>query len=190
MTHNNLILASGSPRRQQALTELGITFSVQPADIDETPLPDELPAAYVVRMAVAKALAAHELAGTNAVVLAADTTVVARDGIFGKPENANHARQMLLSLAGGWHTVLTALALWQDQQVTSTLVISRVLFDAIDPSALATYLSTDEPYDKAGAYAIQGFAARWITRIEGSYYAIVGLPQVETQRLLIAAGVK
>ncbi len=187
--HPRLILASSSPRRSELLTQAGLKFSVEPADIDETPLPDEAAAAYVQRLAVQKAQAVCALHETdNVVVLAADTAVVLGDGtILGKPVGPADAERMLSLLSGRTHAVLTGLAAVQPgtlRRTASAIEITLVTFDVMTHAEIAGYVASGESLDKAGAYAIQGYAARWIPRIEGCYFNVVGLPIARTIALL------
>src|ERR1700720_761455 len=173
-----LILASSSPRRAEILANAGLSFSVLSSAVDESPFPGETPAALVQRLANAKADLVPARAVGPAIVLAADTVVVTDDKILGKPGSTEDARGMLRQLSGRTHTVLTGVALvrlpdgLRRQFTESTLVHFRPMTD----EELSSYLSTEEPYDKAGAYAIQGQAGRYISRIEGCYFNVVGLP--------------
>jgi septum formation protein len=188
-----LILASSSPRRRELLTQAGLEFSVEAADISEDRQPGEPPAKYVQRLAVEKAQAiwnrhnAHNDSGDPVTVLGADTTVVLDGEILGKPANVHDARRMLEKLAGRTHQVMTGIAAITHTATVSDVEITQVFFDLIDESELAHYLSTGEPLDKAGAYGIQGYAARWIPRIEGCYFNVVGLPLSRTIALLAKA---
>jgi septum formation protein len=191
----NLILASASPRRRELLTQAGFTFTVEPAEIDETPLPDEPAAAYVQRLAIEKAQAVcasyrSTRPGESAIVLAADTAVVLPDGeILGKPANAADAVRMLELLAGRTHAVMTGVAAVSSDAgagrgTVSDVEITQVTFNLMTPEEISDYVASGEPLDKAGAYAIQGYAARWIPRIEGDYGNVVGLPIARTVALL------
>jgi septum formation protein len=168
-----LILASASPRRAELLRAAGIPFTIRVADIDETQLPGETPSAYVLRLAQEKAQA---VAQPGELVLGADTTVVIGETIAGKPEDAADARRMLRLLSGAWHEVLTAVALVKDAQVRADLAVTRVKFAPLSEHEIEWYIATQEPFDKAGAYGIQGYASRFIERIEGNYANVVGLP--------------
>ncbi len=190
-----LILASASPRRKQLLTQAGLTFTVAPADIDETPLAGEAAAVYVQRLAVEKAQAVCALYrdrhtdGDPLTVLAADTAVVLQDGsILGKPVNAAAAAGMLSLLSGRTHAVMTGLAVVTPARTCSEVEITQVHFNLISHEEIEAYVATGEPLDKAGAYAIQGYAARWIPRIEGDYFNVVGLPIARVVALLAEAG--
>jgi septum formation protein len=185
-----LILASASPRRRELLAQAGFDFEVRAADIDESPLPGEAAAAYVERLAIEKAQAVCALYDNGyepVTVLAADTTVVLPDGeILAKPENAGEARRMLGLLSGRTHAVMTGLAAVSSvrKQFVSALEITQVTFLMLTDDEIASYVDTGEPLDKAGGYAIQGYAARWIPRIEGDYFNVVGLPIARTVSLL------
>ena len=186
-----LILASASPRRRELLAQAGLDFEVRAADIDESPLPGEAAAAYVERLAVEKAQAVCSLydagVGDPRIVLAADTAVVLPDGvILGKPVNAADARRMLGLLSGRTHAVMTGLAAISSARagLVSAIEITHVTFLVLTEEEIASYVAGGEPLDKAGAYAIQGYAARWIPRIEGDYFNVVGLPISRTIALL------
>ncbi len=201
MFEKSIYLASRSPRRRELLRQIGVTFEIiplreaprHPADVDETPRPGETPDAYVLRVACEKAQAAvgitraRRLAGRP--VLAADTTVVCDDMILGKPENAAAAVRMLASLAGRAHRVLTAVAVKAGDVIDTRVSESQVWFRALTAEEIRRYVATGEPTDKAGAYAVQGRAAAFITRIEGSYSGIMGLPLAETAELLRVHGI-
>jgi septum formation protein len=182
-----LVLASASPRRRELLAQAGYTFEVRPADLPEDPRPGEEPVAYVVRLArekaeaVYRALAGQEsgaklIGGRELAVLGADTTVVADGEILGKPQNAADAARMLRMLSGRTHRVITGVALATAQGTEVAAEVTAVRFVALAEEEIAAYVATGEPMDKAGAYAIQGRAARWIPRIEGCYFNVVGLP--------------
>lgn len=170
-----LILASRSPRRSELLQAAGIAFDVLAADIDETPFPNEAPAAYVERLAIEKARAVLALR-PDARVLGADTTVTIDGEILGKPVDEDDARRMLYLLNGHMHEVHTGVAVVSRNQVTSAVDTTRVWFAQMTDEDIRWYVATGEPVDRAGAYAIQGFASRFIPRIDGSYSNVVGLP--------------
>jgi septum formation protein len=170
-----IILASRSPRRAELLTAAGISFEVLAADVDETPHPNEAPAAYVERLAIEKARAVFALR-PDARVLGADTTVTIDGEILGKPEDEADAVRMLRLLNGRPHDVHTGVAIVSSSGVHSAVGTTRVWFDAMTDEDISWYVATAEPVDRAGAYAIQGFASRFIARIEGSYSNVVGLP--------------
>ena len=189
-----LILASASPRRRELLTQAGLAFTVQPANVDETPLPNESAAAYVQRLAVEKAQAVcalHQHDPEPVTVLAADTAVVlAGDTILGKPTSPADAARMLGLLSGRTHAVLTGIAAVSSApgaRLAADVEITQVTMNLITPAEIDHYVATGEPLDKAGAYAIQGYAARWIPRIEGDYSNVVGLPLARVIALLAQA---
>jgi len=191
-----IYLASRSPRRRELLKQIGVPFELfllredlrRGADVDETPLPDESPGVYVLRVARAKVnMAVRQIAYRGLPqkpVLAADTTVVFDDRIIGKPENADQATRILRALSGREHQVLTAVALALREQVETQISVSSVWFNELTDTDIRRYVETGEPLGKAGAYAIQGRAGAFVTRIAGSYSGIVGLPLVETAELL------
>lgn len=184
-----LILASASPRRRALLAQLAIPFTVIPADIDESVWPHEIPRAYTMRVAYAKA---RHIAQQfpSAVVLGADSVVVLEQQILGKPRDTAEARDMLSRLSGREHTVITGLAVLHQAQhfVGLDAVSTLVRFRPLAPSAIEHYLATGEPMDKAGAYAIQGVAAAFVAARDGCYTNVVGLPLRRTATLLQAAG--
>jgi septum formation protein len=206
-----LVLASASPRRRELLTQAGFTFEVHPAHIPESPKPNEDPIAYVVRLAREKAEAAYAVlsrdatpdplrqaqgrpstavaAATSAqddslVVLGADTTVVLDGLILGKPEDAADAARMLRLLSGRTHRVITGVAVVTAARTEVSAEVTAVKFLTLSDEEIAAYIATGEPMDKAGAYAIQGRAAKWIPRIEGDYFNVVGLPIALVSTLL------
>jgi septum formation protein len=179
------VLASRSPRRAELLTAAGIPFVVRAADIDETPLPGELPRDYVMRMAEEKARAVP--IAESETVLAADTTVVLGTEILGKPVDAADAARMLRALAGRRHEVLTGVCILCGTgtgRMALEVASTAVWFSAMSAGEIEEYVASGEPLDKAGAYAIQGIASRWVERIEGSYGNVVGLPVALVYRLL------
>ena len=181
-----LYLASGSPRRRELLEQIGVPFTTLPTVIDETPLPNEPAVDYVRRLACAKAqvgLASLAAPGA-AVVLGADTSVVLDGRILGKPQDRADALAMLTALSGHTHEVLTAVALATPERCDVRLVTTNVAFRKLDEAEIEAYWRTGEPCDKAGAYAIQGIAGKFVSRIEGSYSAVVGLPLLETDLLI------
>jgi septum formation protein len=173
-----LILASASPRRAEILHSAGLTFSVLSSAMDETPIPGESAKEMVQRLALAKAELAAARAVGPAIIIAADTVVTLDGMILGKPRTTEDARQMLEKLSGRTHSVLTGVALIRlpDVERREFLETTHVHFGALDEEEIVRYLSSGEPFDKAGAYAIQGRAGRYIHRIEGCYYNVVGLP--------------
>lgn len=185
-----LILASASPRRGDLLDQLGVMYTSEPADIDEARRLGELPADYVQRMAQEKAQTVAALYPTPAfVVLSADTTVVLDDAVLGKPSDKEDAMSILTSLSGRWHTVLTAVCLIGVDGMQYEVVETRVEFATLSQADCEAYLATTEPWDKAGAYGIQGLGGAFVRAIEGSYTNVVGLPLWETWRLLSAHGI-
>ncbi|MBT2371017.1 Maf family protein [Pseudomonas fluorescens] len=188
---NSLYLASGSPRRRELLTQIGVPFTVVGAAIDETPLTDEPATSYVERLARGKAAAGSAaLANTSgACVLGADTAVILDGQILGKPLDQADALAMLLALSDREHEVLTAIALLDGQRCETRLVSSRVRFRKISADEATTYWHSGEPQDKAGGYAIQGLGAVFVAGLNGSYSAVVGLPVCETAELLGQFGI-
>jgi septum formation protein len=188
-----LILASASPRRHELLTQAGLRFTVEAANLNEDLLPNEAAAAYVQRLAEEKAQAvwnAHrpsDSAEDPLVVLGADTCVVVEGNILGKPSDSADARRMLEMLSGRTHAVLTGIAAISAKRTVRDLDITQVTFNVITDVEIARYIASGEPLDKAGAYAIQGYAARWIPRIEGCYFNVVGLPIARTIAALAQA---
>ena len=193
-----LVLASASPRRRELLTQAGFTFEVHAAHIPEDPLEGEDPFAYVTRLAREKAQTVfNELAAvvsepekrrmdgkSSIAVLGADTTVTLDNHILGKPEDAADAARMLRLLSGRTHRVITGVALVTAEGAEVAAEATAVRFLALSDKEIADYVATGEPMDKAGAYAIQGRAARWIPRIEGCYFNVVGLPLALVTTLL------
>ncbi len=182
-----LILASASPRRAALLEQIGVSFRVRTVAVDETPLPREAPLAYVQRLALAKARAVAP-AAAGLPVLGADTAVVLDCRIMQKPADGEEALAMLASLSGRRHQVLTAVALIAGKEAVRVSE-TAVFFRAITPAEARAYWETGEPVDKAGAYAIQGRGAVFVSRLEGSYSAVVGLPLFETAQLLAEHGI-
>jgi septum formation protein len=177
-----LVLASASPRRSELLTQIGLQFRIHPAHINEDPLPGEDPSAYVARLAREKAeavyreLTAQQNSAPTLMVLGADTTVTLDNHILGKPNDHADAARMLNLLSGRTHQVLTGVALVSACATQLATETTSVTFSLLTPAEIAAYVASGEPLDKAGAYAIQGLAARWIPRIEGCYFNVVGLP--------------
>jgi septum formation protein len=183
-----LYLASASPRRQELLRQLGIGFDVMPSNIHEVREAGESPAQYVARVAGDKARRVAQLVKERGMpvrpVLGADTEVVLDGEILGKPENAAHGADMLRRLAGRTHEVLSAVCVWHRGKEYTALSTSRVTFRPLAPAEIEQYWNTGEPRDKAGAYAIQGRAAAFISRLEGSYSGVMGLPLFELDEIL------
>jgi len=184
VTPPSLVLASASPRRRALLEQLGIPLRVDPPHLDERVLPGEAPGAYVLRLAREKARAVHAR-HPGATVLAADTSVVLDGVVLGKPATTDEALDMLRALSGRTHDVMTAVAV---ADAGEELVTAAVTFTAATEAALRWYVSTGEPMDKAGGYAVQGIGGFLVERIDGSHSAVVGLPLVETLALLRRAG--
>ncbi len=177
----SFVLASSSPRRRELLQRLGLDFTIRPADLDESLLPGEAPAAYVERLARAKAAAVP-----GEIVLAADTTVALGAEILGKPQDPADAQRMLGMLSGREHSVFTGVATKSHSRVVQT----RVWFRPLTPEQIAWYSASPEPYDKAGGYAVQGLAAAFIERLDGSPTNVIGLPLPEALELLALAGLE
>jgi len=181
-----LRLASASPRRSALLRQLGVAHDVAAADVDETPSPAERPEALVVRLAKLKAEQGARDAGRPA--LGADTIVSIDGRILGKPRDAADGMAMLELLSGRDHRVLSGVALAWNGKVRTALSASTVRFRVLTVDEISNYWASSEPHDKAGAYAVQGLAARFIARLEGSYSGVMGLPLFETATLLEEAG--
>jgi septum formation protein len=193
-----LVLASASPRRRELLAQAGYSFKVHPAHIPEDPLPGEDPIAYVIRLAREKAEAVfRELSAANLsagkecldgnstlAVLGADTTVTLDNQILSKPQDAADAARILRLLSGRTHRVLTGVSLVTAEETQVAAEATGVRFLTLSEEEIAAYIASGEPMDKAGAYAIQGRAARWIPRIEGCYFNVVGLPIALVSNLL------
>jgi len=173
-----LVLASASPRRAEILRNAGIQFSVLSSAVDETPVPGESPQELVQRLALAKAELVAARAIGPVIVIAADTIVALESAIFGKPRTSEDARQMLAKLSGRTHSVMTGVALIRlpDVERREFIETTQVHFAAISEEDISKYLSSGEPFDKAGAYAIQGRGGKYIPRIDGCYFNVVGLP--------------
>ncbi|MFV0449133.1 MAG: Maf family protein [Vibrio sp.] len=200
MTKQHLILASGSPRRQELLAQLGYHFDVLVPNIEEKRLDSESPVQYVERLSRDKALAGLELATglelakenttkhdvdeQNYVVLGSDTIVVQDDRVLEKPQGFSHAKQMLEYLSGARHQVMTAVTVAAKEKYHTVVVTTDVWFKPLSEQEIEQYWQSGEPCDKAGSYGIQGLGGRFVTRIEGSYHAVVGLPLYETDQLL------
>lgn len=181
-----LYLASGSPRRRELLIQIGVPFTPHSVSVDESPLPNEVPDRYVERLALAKAQAGLGLLGQTqgAVVLGADTAVVLDGRILGKPADREEALATLGALSAREHQVLTAVALASRERVATRLVVSQVRFRSLAAAEIEAYWATGEPRDKAGSYGIQGLAGVFVSHLQGSYSAVVGLPLCETAELL------
>lgn len=179
----SLYLASGSPRRSELLTQLGLPFERLSTEVEEQRRADEQAEHYVRRLALEKAQAGVAVASLDLPVLGADTVVVLHNEVLEKPADTAAAASMLRKLSGQTHQVMTAVALADGQQSLDCLVVTDVTFRVLTPEDIATYIASGEPMDKAGAYGIQGRGGNFVRKINGSYYAVVGLPLVETAEL-------
>ena len=184
-----IVLASQSPRRRELLTLVGIPHEVRPADIDETLLPGETPEGHSERLAREKVrtIASRE---PDAVVVGSDTIVVVDGDILGKPRDMDEARRMLARLSGRAHTVFTAVAVARGPRMAAGVERVGVTFRALASWEIDAYVATGEPMDKAGAYGIQGFGATIVERVDGDYFAVMGLPLVRLVRLLAEVGIR
>lgn len=183
-----LVLASASPRRAALLDQLGVRYTIDPADIDERERAEEAPNDYVRRIALTKAETVCGRRGRAEPVLGADTAVVIDDRIIGKPADYTEAAAILGALSGRWHEVYTGVALVH-RAASIIAVRTRVKFRVLELAEIAAYWDTGEPCDKAGAYAIQGIAGAFVERIDGSYSNVVGLPLMETLTMLARIGI-
>lgn len=210
MEKKHLVLASGSPRRKELLSQLGYEFSVLVTDVEECKHAQETAEEYVKRLSLDKALAALSLLATNPsekqhvasgsdtvvvssdaisldseiVILGSDTVVVSQGQVLEKPADFSDSKRMLTQLADGRHQVMTAVSVVSEEKQKTEIVITDVWFKPLSEKEIEQYWQTGEPCDKAGSYGIQGLGGRFVTRIEGSYYAVVGLPLFETDQLL------
>jgi septum formation protein len=189
MTAPQVILASQSPRRRELLTLVGIPHSVRPADIDETYLPGEEPAAHAHRLAREKAMTVAAGA-PEALVIGSDTIVVVDGDVLGKPTDEAHAAQMLTRLSGRSHVVMTAVAVRLGDRERSAVEVVGVTFHPLDVRDIQAYIATGEPMDKAGAYGIQGYGATIVERVDGDYFAVMGLPLQRMVRLMGELGLR
>jgi len=199
---NKIYLASRSPRRRELLAQIGVSFEVlllregaaRSVDVDETPLPNEGPHEYVLRICRSKAVAGWQRVLQRRLphhpVLVADTAVVLGDRIMGKPVNREEAMEMLSALSGKRHEVLTAVAVASGERIEHRLSVSTVQLGELTDPVIRRYVMSGEPLDKAGAYAVQGKAAAFIEKIEGSYSGVMGLPLYETTQLLAQFGME
>ena len=179
-----IYLASGSPRRQELLTQLGVAFEKIVPGIEEQRRSQESAQQYVTRLAREKAQAGVAMVNQDLPVLGADTIVILNGEVLEKPRDAAHAAEMLGKLSGETHQVMTAVALADRQNTLDTLVVTDVTFRVLSEHDIAGYVACGEPLDKAGAYGIQGLGGCFVRKINGSYHAVVGLPLVETYELL------
>ena len=190
MSSPKIILASASPRRRELLKLVGIEHEVKPADIDESVRDGEKPHDYAERLAREKAELVNNGANPDQIVIGADTTVVVDDEMLGKPGDAGEAEVMLGKLSGRTHTVITAVAVCRSGETWSSVEEVEVTFRKLSSGEIKSYIATGEPMDKAGAYGIQGFGATIVDRIEGDYFAVMGLPLARLVRLLAEAGAR
>ncbi|MDO6499765.1 Maf family protein [Photobacterium sanguinicancri] len=186
MSAVQLLLASGSPRRQELLSQLGYTFKRIVVDVEEQHQAHESPAQYVQRLSQDKALAGVAASEGNKPVLGADTIVVVDDIILEKPADFADSHRMLRMLSGREHQVLTAVTLAKAGHIETQLVTTKVWFKTLSEQEIELYWQSGEPQDKAGSYGIQGIGGKFIERIDGSYYAVMGLPLVETDIMVTA----
>ena len=187
MTPPRVVLASASPRRRELLRLIGIEHEVRPADVDESLQEGEAPSVHAERLARAKASAQSFDEGT--LVIGSDTIVVIDDAVLGKPRDREHAMQMLRTLSGRTHTVYTAVAVRRGDRLASGVEHVVVTFRPLTEAAIASYVATGEPMDKAGAYGIQGFGATIVERIDGDYFAVMGLALGRMVELMARVGV-
>ena len=188
-SRQSIMLASGSPRRRELLKQLAINFEVASADIDESLVEGEAPREYVLRLSREKALEGFRQCGGRLPVLGSDTIVLLDGEILGKPESRKEAEGMLMRLSGRTHQVYSGVALaLKPDNVPDTLNITSVTFADMSLAWVRQYCQSDEPMDKAGAYAVQGATGQYISRIDGSYSGVMGLPLYETAQLLRRAG--
>ena len=180
----SIYLASGSPRRQELLTQLGVSFERIVTGIEEKRAEGESAQQYVSRLAREKAQAGVVQTPRDLPVLGADTIVILNGEVLEKPHDADHAARMLRKMSGQTHQVMTAVALADSQNVLDCLVVTDVTFRVVTDDEIAAYIASGEPMDKAGAYGIQGLGGCFVRKINGSYHAVVGLPLVETYELL------
>ncbi len=185
----HVILASQSPRRRELLSLVGIPHAVRPADIDEAYLPGEPPAAHAERLAREKA-AVVSRENPDALVIGSDTIVVVDGEVLGKPRDVAHAEQMLSRLSGRSHTVMTAVAVHWREAERSAVEHVGVTFHPLSTEDIRAYIATGEPMDKAGAYGIQGYGATIVQRVDGDYFAVMGLPLQRLVRLMRELGAR
>ena len=189
VTDLRVILASSSPRRRDLLDLIGIQHEVQPATVDETQLDDERPGVYAERLARAKAAVIAD-GNPDSLVIAADTIVVVDGDVLGKPRDEDDASQMLARLSGRTHVVITGVAVALEGRMVSTTEEVSVTFRDLGQEEIESYIATAEPMDKAGAYGIQGYGATIVRRVEGDYFAVMGLSLVRLVELLAELGVR
>lgn len=191
MTCRRIILASGSPRRRELLSQLGYQFEIKVPQVEELRSNDERAHDYVARLSKDKALAARHLVeqaeggADDVIFLGSDTIVVAQEQVLEKPIDFADAQRMLSLLSDQCHQVMTAVSVIKNEIVKTVVVVTDVWFKPLSSEEIVQYWNSGEPQDKAGSYAIQGRGGKFVTRIEGSYYAVVGLPLFETEQLLL-----
>ncbi len=186
---NQLVLASGSPRRRQLLSQLGLEFDIEHPDVDETVRRDEAPQDYVVRLSQSKAEAVFSRLDSNQVIIAADTTVELAGNILGKPESKDDGIAMLTALSGSEHHVYTGVTIRQEARIESLCIGSLVRFRQLSDEEMDYYWETGEPVDKAGGYGLQGIGAAFVETLNGSYTNVIGLPLSEVVVLLREFGI-
>ena len=184
-----LILASASPRRSELLKKMGLNFTVQPSNTEESPTPGLTPQQEVMELSLQKAQAVYRTLSEEAVVLSADTVVVLDDKILGKPKDPRDAKQMLLALSGRTHCVLTGVTVMGPKGTKTCCEETQVYFRPLSLREIDAYIATNEPMDKAGAYGIQGYAGLFVEKLVGDYYNVVGLPVCRTGLMLRDAGI-
>ena len=190
MIRPRVILASASPRRRELLRLVGIDHEIRPADIDESYLPGERPNAHAERLARGKAETIASVAGPEVVTIGSDTIVVVDGDVLGKPRDRQHAKEMLRRLSGRSHVVMTGVAVaWRGQTLSGVEEVG-VTFRDLSDDEIDLYIDTGEPMDKAGAYGIQGFGATIVARVDGDYFAVMGLALNRLARLLRDAGLR
>ncbi len=190
MNAPTLLLASASPRRRELLEQIGVSFQVLAVEADERPRVGENPEAYVRRVAAEKSWLAQQASKMSLPVLGADTEVILDGGVFGKPRDFGHAREMLRRLSGREHEVLSTVSLRKGNDHWQALSLSRVRFRTLSDEEIGAYWATGEPHGKAGAYAIQGLGAVFVEHLAGSFSGVMGLPLFETAGLLHEAGIE
>jgi septum formation protein len=190
MTLPRVILASASPRRRELLTLIGVPHEVRPADIDETHRPGEQPREYAERLAREKACAIDALDALDVVTIGSDTIVVVDGDILGKPRDRAHAAEMLRRLSGRSHVVMTGVAVRWNGRIASGVEQVGVTFRSLRPDEIERYIDTGEPMDKAGAYGIQGYGATIVERVDGDYFAVMGLALNRLTRLAADVGLR
>lgn len=189
MKDDQLILASASPRRRELLERVGLRFTVHAADVDETLVPGLTAREQVVRLSRIKAEAVAKTAPEGSVILSADTVVVLDGSILGKPKDPPEARNMLQALSGRSHLVLTGVSVLRGDHLETHCEETKVHLRPLSEAEIASYVATGEPMDKAGAYGIQGYAALFVSHLEGDYYNVMGLPLCAVGQMLRRAGI-